>query len=118
MEKRAGEVAALLAAALVTAWMFAVGYNESGWLSWLDLAAGIVVLGGLATTRNRELQGTATWPLAGVLLLALWLFALATGAPRWLTWLNFAVGCGFVVTTVGWLIASGEHAGPRRHAHA
>lgn len=118
MEKRAGGAAALFAVVLVTAWMFAVGYNESSWLSWVDLSIGIIVLGGLGTTTSYDMQGTATWPMAGFVLIGSWLFALAAGSPHWLTWLTFAVGLAFVLLTFGWLIAAAE--GPawhRRHAH-
>lgn len=118
MEKRIAGIAALLAIALVTAWMFAVGYNEASWLAWLDLSVGIVVLGGLGTSANTELQGTATWPLAGFVLVGLWLFAMAAGSPRWLTWLTFAVGCAYVLLTAGWLIGTTERPRRRRHAHA
>ncbi|HVV16362.1 MAG TPA: hypothetical protein VHH90_04090 [Polyangia bacterium] len=117
MEKRAGGAAALLAVVLVTAWMFAVGYNQSNWLSWVDLGIGIVVLGGLGTTTSTDMQGTATWPMAGFVLIGAWLFALAAGSPHWLTWLTFAIGLAFVLLTFGWLIVSAE--GPswhRRHA--
>lgn len=116
MEKRIGGIAALLAVALVTAWMFAVGYNQSNWMAWVDLTVGVIVLGGLGTTTSYELQGTATWPMAGFVLIGMWLFALAAGSPHWLTWLTLAVGVGFVLLTAGWLIAAAE--GPRRHRHA
>ncbi len=116
MEKRIGGIAALLAVALLTAWMFAVGYNESNWLSWFDLGIGIVVLGGLGSAASGEMQGTATWPMAGFVLIGLWLFALAAGSPGWLTWLTFAVGVSYLLLTAGWLVGTAE--GPRWHRHA
>ncbi len=118
MEKRMGWIAALLAVALLTAWMFAVGYNESNWLSWVDLAVGIIVLGGLGSTTSFEMQGTATWPIAGFVLLGLWLFALAAGSPIWLTWLTFGIGCAYLLLTAGWLVGAAEGPSWRRHAHA
>ncbi len=117
MEKRVAGIAALLAITLITAWMFAVGYQEASWLAWTDLAVGVVVLGGLGTAATTELQGTATWPMAGFVLVGLWLFAMAAGSPRWLTWLTFAVGFGFVLLTAGWLIGTAEGPRLRRHAH-
>ncbi|SRR5579885_3244019 len=118
MEKRIGGIAALLAVALLTAWMFAVGYNQSNWLAWFDLSIGIVVLGGLGSVASFDMQGTATWPMAGFVLIGLWLFALAAGSPRWLTWLTFAVGCGYLLLTAGWLVGTAEGPGRHRHAHA
>jgi hypothetical protein len=119
MEKRAGGVAALLALTLVTAWMFAVGYGEASWLAWVNLAVGVVVLGGVASATTYEQQGTATWPMAAFVLLGMWLFALAAGSPGWLTWLTFAVGLGFILLTGVWLLASAEgpEFGRHRHAH-
>jgi hypothetical protein len=120
MDKRAGGLAALLALTLVTAWMFAAGSGQANWLAWVDLGVGIVVLGGVASTTTYEEQGTATWPMAALILLAMWLFALAAGSPTWLTWVTFAVALGFVLLTGVWLLASAE--GPdfqhRHHAHA
>lgn len=118
MEKRIAGIAALLAITLITAWMFAVGYQEANWLAWLDLGVGIVVLGGAGTMATSDLQGTTTWPVAGFLLVALWLFAMATGGPRWLTWLTFGVGLAYVLLTAGWLIGSAEEPHFRHHAHA
>ena len=117
MEKRIAGIAALLAIALITAWMFAVGYNEAGWLAWLDLSVGVMVLGGLGSSASAELQGTATWPMAGFVLVGLWLFAMAAGSPRWLTWLTFGVGFAFVLLTAVWLIGTAERPRFRRHAH-
>lgn len=117
MEKRIGAMAGLLGVALVTAWMFAVGYNQASWLAWFDLSVGIVVLSGLGSTTSEEMQGTATWPMAGFLLIGLWLFALAAGSPRWLTWLTFAIGLGYLLLTAGWLVGSAEGARTHRHAH-
>lgn len=120
MEKRAGGAAALLALTLVTAWMFAVGYGQAGWLAWVGLAVGVVVLGGVATTTTYEEQGTATWPIAAFVLLAMWLFALAAGSPTWLTWLTFAVAVGFLLLTGAWLVLSAQapEFHHRHHAHA
>ena len=118
MEKRIGGVAAVLALVLITAWMFAVGYNQSSWLSWVNLAVGVMVLGGLGTTTSYELQGAVTWPMAGFVLLGMWLFAMAAGSPRWLTWLTFAIGCAFVLLTGGWLVGAAERPRVSRHAHA
>ncbi len=116
MEKRIAGIAVLLAIALITAWMFAVGYQEASWLAWTDLAVGVVVLAGVGTAATTELQGTATWPMAGFVLVGLWLFAMAAGSPRWLTWLTFGVGLTFILLTAGWLIGATER--PRFHRHA
>jgi hypothetical protein len=116
MDKRAGGLAALLALTLVTLWMFAVGYGEANWLAWVNLGVGVVVLGGVASSTTYEEQGTATWPLAALVLLGMWLFALAAGSPTWMTWLTFAVAVGFLVLTAVWLVVSAEE-GPEFHRH-
>ena len=120
MEKRAGGLAALLALTLVVAWMFAAGAGHATWLAWVDLAVGVIVLGGVATTTNYEEQGVVTWPLAAFTLLGMWLFALAARSQVWLTWLTFAVALGFVLLTGVWLLLSAEapEFQRRHHSHA
>ena len=105
MERRAQGAAALLATGLAVAWMFAVGYHATSWLGWTNLAAAIVAFGSLGTIRTTELQGFATWPLVSLVLFAGWLFGLATSATAWLTWISFAGGCGFLLLTIGFLLA-------------
>ena len=105
MERRAQGAAALLATGLAVAWMFAVGYHATSWLGWTNLAAAIVAFGSLGTIRTTELQGFATWPLVSLVLFA-----------GWLTWISFAGGCGFLLLTLGFLVAY-THGPMFHHAH-
>ena len=116
MEKRALGVAALLGSGLVVAWLFAIGYGHSGWLSWTVLGCGFVALAGIGPAAMIEMPGIGTWPLVGVVLIAAWLFALAVGAASWLAWLSFAFGCAFVVLSLVSTMAS-SHLELLHHRH-
>ena len=116
MEKRALGVAALLGSGLLVAWMFAIGYGHSGWLSWTVFGCGFVALAGIGPAAMAEMPGVGTWPLVGVVLISAWLFALASGATSWLAWLSFAFGCAFVFLSFAFTLASGE-LGPFHHRH-
>jgi hypothetical protein len=116
MAKRAGGLAALLGSILVVAWMWAAGAGHASWLAWVNLAVGVMVLGGAVSATTYEEQGSATWPLAGFLLMGMWLFAIATGSQQsWQTWLTFAVSLAFLLLTGTWLLASAE--APEFHPH-
>ena len=118
MDKRVLGVAALLGSGLVIVWMFAIGYSATSWLTWTVLACAAVALAGIGPASTPELLGVGTWPVAGAVLLSAWLFAMASGATRWLSWLSFAFGLAFVILSVGFTAASSNlglvH---RRHAH-
>jgi hypothetical protein len=108
MEKRARGVAALLGLALAVAWMFGWGYGASGWMVWTDFAAAVVIFAGLGPAAMDDEPGVATWPLVGLVLMAVWMFGLAVGATAWLTWLSFGLGCAFLLLTIGFTLASGD----------
>lgn len=97
-------VAALLGTGLVMAWILGLIFDAPAWLVWCDVGLALVALGGLASAGSPGLEGAATWPFVTLGLGAVWLFALATGAPAWLTWLNFVFGCGFLIVTVTLLV--------------
>jgi hypothetical protein len=118
-KKKAIGVAALLGAGLAVTWMFGLWHHATGWLNWTVCAAAFVALAGLGPAASSEMFGIGTWPLVSMVLLAVWLFGLATDATRWLTWLSFAFGCAFLVLSAAFTTAS-SHLSPirhRRHLH-
>lgn len=117
-KKKAIGVAALLGAGLAVTWMFGLWHHATGWLNWTICASAILALGGLGPTAASEMFGIGTWPVISSVLLAVWLFGLATNATRWLTWLSFAFGCAFLILTAAFT-AAGSVFGPlhRRHLH-
>jgi hypothetical protein len=104
--KKAIGVAALLGSGLALTWMFGLGYHATSWLNWTVCASAIVALAGLGPAAATEMFGIGTWPLVAMVLLAAWLFGLATNATRWLTWLSFAFGCAFLILSVMFTTAS------------
>ncbi len=106
MDKRALGVAALLGSGLAVLWMFAIGYHATSWLTWTVLGCAAVALAGLGPATTTELLGIGTWPFVGVVLISAWLFAMATGATGWLTWLSLAFGLGFVILSIAFTAAS------------
>ncbi|HEY4393048.1 MAG TPA: hypothetical protein VGP64_03255 [Polyangia bacterium] len=121
-KKKAIGVAALLGAGLALTWMFGLGYHATGWLNWAICASAVVALAGLGPAAASEMFGIGTWPLIAMVLLAVWLFGLATNATRWLTWLSFAFGCAFLVLSAAFTAASnhlwGLHHRRQLHGHA
>jgi hypothetical protein len=105
MDKRAVRVAALLGSGLAVLWMFAIGYSATSWLTWTVLGCAAVALAGLGPAATPELLGVGTWPLVGVVLISAWLFAMAAGATRWLTWLSLGFGLAFVVLSFAFTAA-------------
>jgi len=96
-------VAAALGVGLLAFWVLGSAYGAPEWMSYGYLALGIVVLAGLGALRTRDTAGIATWPLAGVFLLALWLFGIR-GEARWMAWLSFMFGLAFIALTVAFTL--------------
>ena len=108
VEKRALGLVALLGSGLAIAWMFAIGYHATAWLSWTVLGCAVVALAGLGPATMAEMPGIGTWPLVGVVLISAWLFAIAAGGTRWLAWLSFGFGLAFVALSTAFTAASSE----------
>ncbi|HEY6476306.1 MAG TPA: hypothetical protein VI456_06960 [Polyangia bacterium] len=108
MQRKAIGVAALLGIGLALTWTFGLWNHATSWLNWTVCGSAIVALAGLGPAAATEMSGIGTWPLLGMVLLAAWLFGLAANATRWLTWLSFAFGCGFLILTVAFTLA-GSH---------
>jgi hypothetical protein len=116
VNKKAIGVAALLGSGLALTWMFGLGHHATSWLNWTVCASAIVALGGLGPAATTEMSGIATWPLLAMVLLAAWLFGLAANATAWLTWLSFLFGCGFLILSIAFTMAS-SHLPRRRPLH-
>jgi hypothetical protein len=116
VKRKAIGTAALLGVGLAIAWMFGLGYHATSWLNWTLCGSAVVALGGLGPASATEMSGVGTWPLVAMVLLAAWLFGLATNATAWLTWLSFAFGSAFLVLTLAFTLASG-HLLHRRQLH-
>jgi len=73
------------------------GLTRVTWLGWLDIVVGVVALLASAsrTPRSAEYGGVGL----GIATLLVWIAALATGAPGWLTWLTFLFGVGYILTS-------------------
>ena len=97
-------VAAALGLGLTALWVLGLSYDGPSWLVWLDGAAALIALAGVAMVGTTDMAGVTTWPILTLVLFALWLFGLAVGAPPWLAWLNFLVGCGFLALTAAFAL--------------
>jgi hypothetical protein len=72
--------------ALIFVWCASIVHDQDGWLSWLQLVAGVVaVVTGFALVRT---SGTArAWlALDGLVLLVSALMALRSATPAWVSW--------------------------------
>ena len=116
-KKKAIGVAALLGAGLAVTWMFGLGHHATGWLNWTICASAIVALAGLGPAATSEMFGIGTWPVIAMVLLATWLFGLATNATRWLTWLSFAFGWAFLILSAAFTTEIARHGPLHRHRH-
>ncbi len=114
--KKAIGVAALLGSGLAVAWMFGLWHHATSWLNWTVCASAVVALGGLGPAASTEMPGVGTWPLVSMVLLGAWLFGLAANATPWLTWLSFVFGCGFLLLSIAFTVAS-NHLPHRRQLH-
>jgi hypothetical protein len=106
MARRSRGIAALLGVVLVVAWAFGWAGGASRWLVWTNLGAAVVVFAGLGPASIDDAQGFGTWPFVGLALFAAWMFGLAVGATTWLTWLNFAVACAFLILSFALVAAN------------
>jgi hypothetical protein len=110
-------VVALLSVGLLIAWSVGLVYQAPHWLLWSDFGLAAIALGGLVAAGSPTLEGVATWPFVSFGLLGAWLFALATAAPAWLTWLNFAFGGAFLIVTVVSMLPKVDPSHFSRHGH-
>ncbi len=117
VERQARRFAGLLGTGLAFLWAVGWSTGATGWLVWTDLAAALVTFGGLGPASIEDFPGVATWPCVGLVLVAAWLFGLALHATPWLLWLNFALGCAYVILTGAYLVATTGLV-PMHHRHS
>lgn len=101
--------------ALLGAGLVALGIVEIGnvnWLAWLDIALGaFTFLEAMFARRAGRAVSAGIQNFVGFAALALWIIALATGAPGWAAWLNFVFGVAVLLTAYG-VLARGRGAPP------
>jgi hypothetical protein len=88
----------VLGAGLVVLWIVGLNQGATMWLTWLLGLAGltsIVLASMLPAEHGRE--GAKPPALAGFVLFAVWLLAVASRATAWLTWWTFALGVAHLV---------------------
>jgi hypothetical protein len=74
-----------------------LGLSRVTWLGWLDVLVGVVALVFAASRAAKPVEYGGIG--LGVATLAIWIAALATGAPGWLTWLTFLFGVGYILSS-------------------
>lgn len=103
-------VIALLGAGLVALGIVEIGYVT--WLAWLNIALGaFTFIEAMFAQRAGRVASTGVQSFVGFAALALWIIALATGAPGWAAWLNFVFGVAVLIVAYG-VIARGRGAPP------
>lgn len=103
-------VIALLGAGLVALGIVELSYVT--WLAWLNIALGaFTFLEAMFAHRGGRAVSTGVQTFVGFAGLALWIIALATGAPAWAAWLNFAFGVAVLLVAYGFL-ARGRGSSP------
>jgi hypothetical protein len=88
----------VLGAGLVVLWIVGLNQGATMWLTWLLGLAGltsIVLASMLPAEHGRE--GAKPPALAGFVLFAVWILAVASRATAWLTWWTFALGVAHLV---------------------
>lgn len=109
--------AAALAVLVVGAWALGVAYGAPAWLTWGNCTVAVIALASLGTLRTVDAAGFATWPLAAMVLFALWLFGLRTNGSHFLAWFDLLLGVGFVaLTAAGIAEGFGPRPRPTRHS--
>ena len=114
--------AAALGTLVLTIWALGVSYGAPEWLVWGNFTVGVAVVGSLGTLRTRDFVGFATWPFAGMMLVAMWLFGLHGRGAHTFAWLDLVLGAGMLAMTIAELTSGlslhslrphGDHSGWR-----
>jgi hypothetical protein len=104
----------VLGLGLGVVWMAGLRAGVEGWIVWLDFAVALAALAvALIPSRAPGVIRAADTSF-GVVLLALWLLALAVGVVSWMAWWTFAFGVAFLFGAVG---APGIYAEIGRPSH-
>ena len=92
--------AAALGTLVLTIWALGISYGAPEWLVWGNFTVGVAVLATLGMLRTRDFVGFATWPFAGMVLVALWLFGLHDRGAHTFAWMDLLLGAGMLAMTV------------------
>src|SRR5688572_22661223 len=95
----------LIGLGLALFWWIGLSLNASATLLWFDAVAAVIAfaIGGLVddTVGGEPNPANALGPaLLGLGLTALWIAGLATGAPAWVSWPNFAFAVACLAVAV------------------
>jgi hypothetical protein len=90
-------VAIALSFGLVLLWVGGLSHEAAPWLTWLDLAAGLIAFGSATPFAESRRAGVAGWAALGLGLLVLWIAAVAKGERSWLASWTFVGGCAFLM---------------------
>jgi hypothetical protein len=92
--------AAALGTLVLTVWALGVSYGAPEWLIWGNFTIGTIVIVTLGTLRTSDFVGFATWPMAGMVLVAMWLFGLHARGSHVFAWLDLVLGAGLWSITI------------------
>jgi hypothetical protein len=89
----------VLGVALGILWLAGLNAGVAPWLVWLDfiVALAAIAVGVVPAATRAEGAYRASDVAFGVVLLALWIVALAAGVTSWMAWWTFAFGIAFLV---------------------
>ena len=93
----------LIGLGLALFWWIGLSLNANATLLWFDAVGAVVAfaIGGLVDDTFESSSAHAFGPaLLGLGLAAVWIIGLATGAPAWVTWLNFAFAVASIAVAV------------------
>ena len=88
---------------LMVVWVAGLSVHARGWLTWLDLVAGLVALAiGLLPADRADTRTMRGLPIVISLgLLAPWIAGLVTHAQAWITWCTFVAACAMLAEAFG-----------------
>jgi hypothetical protein len=92
----------ILGLGLVVVWVVGLAQHVAPWLVWLDGIAGllsIVAAGSVLRQPTDTIRASAAaWAISfAVTLGVFFILALRRGAPPWLTWVNLAFACAYLL---------------------
>jgi len=82
---------------LILLWVGGLSYQESAWLTWFDLVAGVIAFGSAARLAESRRAGVVGWSSLGLGLLVVSIAAVATGGRSWLASWTFVSALAFLI---------------------
>jgi thiol:disulfide interchange protein len=91
-----------LGVGLILLWIAGLSAPSPGWLAWLDGLAGLFafIIAGMNFPLVKRSVRTGGPIALAVGLFVMWVAGMATGAPTWLAWWNFAFACAFLLVGI------------------